>query len=299
MNSEFVLEQLALGKRIDGRDPLQQRMIQCHFGPQSTGAIELSLGETRVFATTSASITTPNPIRPSEGFLKFHLDLQVLRDTGYMHNPIKLGMEIEKYIEKVIKGSKALDTESLCILSGKNVWSIDVNVALINNDGNLLDAMYLCCIFSLQHFRRPQVSVSLQGVKLEIEKRLVPLSIHHIPLSLTYAILELNEQTILLQDPCLEEEAVQNGRITYSVNIYNDICHVHKPGGSPINISILQQLTTVTLMKSRPYTEEIRNLLINNKGFPIEKTVTLFKFELPKQANDAIQVEQLEQLYNQ
>lgn len=80
-----------------------------------------------------------------------------------MQNPIKLGMEIEKYIEKVIKGSKykinvvwrALDTESLCILSGKNVWSIDVNIALINNDGNLIDAMYLCCILSLQHFRRP------------------------------------------------------------------------------------------------------------------------------------------------
>jgi exosome complex RNA-binding protein Rrp42 (RNase PH superfamily) len=64
-------------------------------------------------------------------------------------------MEIEKYIEKVIKGSKALDTESLCILSGKNVWAIDVNVVLINHDGNLTDAMHLCSLLSLLHFRRP------------------------------------------------------------------------------------------------------------------------------------------------
>lgn len=51
-----------------------------------------------------------------------------------------------------------------------------------------------------------------------------------------------------------DEESVQNGRITFSVNIYNDICHVHKPGGSPINIEILNKLTTATLMKSNEYT---------------------------------------------
>lgn len=51
-----------------------------------------------------------------------------------------------------------------------------------------------------------------------------------------------------------DEELIQNGRITFSVNIYNDICHVHKPGGSPINIEILNKLTTATLMKSNEYT---------------------------------------------
>lgn len=51
------------------------RYVQCYFGPNNTGAVELSLGETRVFASTSAMITTPNPVRPSEGFLKFHIDL--------------------------------------------------------------------------------------------------------------------------------------------------------------------------------------------------------------------------------
>lgn len=47
-------------------------------------------------------ITVPNPGRPNEGFLKFHIDLK----EGSNKNPQKYSMEIEKYIEKVIRGSK-------------------------------------------------------------------------------------------------------------------------------------------------------------------------------------------------
>lgn len=58
-----------------------------------------------MFSTTSAQITTPHPVRPSEGFLKFHIDISVFKDTHNL-NPQKYCMEIEKFIEKVIKGSK-------------------------------------------------------------------------------------------------------------------------------------------------------------------------------------------------
>ncbi|CAD8170260.1 unnamed protein product [Paramecium octaurelia] len=94
---------------------------------------------------------TPNPIRPSERFLKFYLNLQVLRDIGYMHNPIKLGMKIEKSNQRIqvsnLQNEELLILNLYVFLSEKNVWSIDVIVALINNDGNLLDAIYLCFIF--------------------------------------------------------------------------------------------------------------------------------------------------------
>lgn len=81
-----------------------------------------------------------------------------------------------------------------------------MNTVVVNDDGNLIDAAYLCTILSLLHFRRPQV----QGAKVftEQEKRLVPLSVHHIPLSLTYIVVEKEQQTMLLLDPTLEEEAV-------------------------------------------------------------------------------------------
>lgn len=39
------------------------------------------------------------------------------------------------------------------------MWSIEVNAVVINNDGNLIDAVYLSVLLSLLHFRKPQVQI--------------------------------------------------------------------------------------------------------------------------------------------
>ena len=57
-----------------------------------------------------------------------------------------------------------------------------------------------------------------------------PLSLAHIPLSLTFALTEDN----LLADPSSSEETVVASRITVSLNIYKEICSIHKPGGLSI-----------------------------------------------------------------
>ena len=88
---------------------------------------------------------------------------------------------------------RALDVESLCILSGKCVWSIEVNLTLINNDGNLIDAFYLAAITSLLNYKKPQVGVeNLNKIVTysENEKKYVPLSINHIPIACTFAFFD-------------------------------------------------------------------------------------------------------------
>ena len=52
---------------------------------------------------------------------------------------------------------RALDSESLRLITGKKVWSICVDLRLINNDGNLIDAVYLSAIISLLHFKLPYI----------------------------------------------------------------------------------------------------------------------------------------------
>lgn len=60
---------------------------------------------------------TPHPSRPYEGFLKFRIDVSLLNEDVQggrsdlpnginSNNPRKYQMEIEKCIERVIKGSK-------------------------------------------------------------------------------------------------------------------------------------------------------------------------------------------------
>jgi len=68
-------------------------------------------------------------------------------------------IEIQSFIEKITRNSRATDKEGLCIISGKLVWSITVQLNLINDDGNTFDAFFLAAILSLKNTRLPEVSL--------------------------------------------------------------------------------------------------------------------------------------------
>ena len=69
-------------------------------------------------------------------------------------------VEISNFIEKVVKSSRATDNEGLCIIQGKLVWSLTVELQLLNDDGNLMDAFFLAAILALKNTRLPEVSLN-------------------------------------------------------------------------------------------------------------------------------------------
>jgi exosome complex RNA-binding protein Rrp42 (RNase PH superfamily) len=69
-------------------------------------------------------------------------------------------IEIQSFIEKITRNSRATDKEGLCIISGKLVWSITVQLNLINDDGNSFDAFFLAAILALKNTRLPEVTLT-------------------------------------------------------------------------------------------------------------------------------------------
>lgn len=66
------------------------------------------------------------------------------------------------------------------------------------------------------------------------------------------------------------------------MNIYNDICHINKPGGAPIKYQTILQLTEATLLQARPLTEQIRSFLERKENFQESASpVPIYNFELP------------------
>lgn len=63
---------------------------------------------------------------------------------------------------------------------------------VLDHGGNLIDACSLAAIASLLHFRRADVSVSGEKVTVHTvaERAPVPLSVHHIPVCVTFGILD-------------------------------------------------------------------------------------------------------------
>lgn len=70
-----------------------------------------------------------------------------------------LQIEIHQMLERCLRDSRCLDTESLCIVFGQKVWQIRVDVHVLNFDGNITDAASIAAIAALSHFRRPDVTV--------------------------------------------------------------------------------------------------------------------------------------------
>ena len=120
-----------------------------------------------------------------------------------LYHPKRLSIEISQILEKTLIESKAIDRNSLSILVGKYVWEVEVEISLVNNAGNLIDACYMTTLMALMSFRLPLVKVG-EGEKIIIcnkGQRQVwkPLSIHHVPVMIT--IVFMNETNNYVIDP--------------------------------------------------------------------------------------------------
>ena len=81
-----------------------------------------SLSPFRVFACVSCHVIQPRPQRPTEGQLFFNVELSPMASPSFdVGRPSSLSTEINRTLERCVKESRAVDTESLCIIAGEKV----------------------------------------------------------------------------------------------------------------------------------------------------------------------------------
>jgi exosome complex component RRP45 len=124
-------------------------------------------------------------------------------------------------IYKILKQSRAVDKEGLCIVSGRIVWSVQINIFLLNEDGNLMDACFLLTILALMNTKVPEVAVSKDKIKVDYEK-VRYLNVHHVPVCSTFYYLEDVEKPVI--DANGKEEKLAIAKLSIVTNIFSDLC---------------------------------------------------------------------------
>ena len=109
-------------ERIDGRRPLDYRSVSISFPGRPGGAL-VQIGRTRVLSRVNADLVTPSPERPTEGQIRFFVESTIDRINS---------VTLSNTIEKCIRDSGAIDVETLCVLSGIKVWSLRVDIVVID-----------------------------------------------------------------------------------------------------------------------------------------------------------------------
>lgn len=174
-------------------------------------------------------------------------------------------MILSRILEKAIRRSNAVDTESLCIISGSKCWSVRADVHVLNADGGLVDASCIAIVAALLHFRRPDVTVQGKEVVIfTMEERVpVPLSLMHLPICVTFSFYHGGE--VILVDSTLREEQVREGEMVITMNQHGEICQIAKQGGFPVDALTLISCTGQALLKTREITELILKKLKDDK----------------------------------
>ncbi|KAL3447414.1 ribosomal protein S5 domain 2-type protein [Aspergillus insuetus] len=246
---DFILDALREDVRLDGRAADQLRPLKLSF-EEEYGHVKVQLGKTSLIVRISAEVSKPHDDRPFDGIFNIAMELTAMGSPAWENG--RQG-DLETYVtnvlDRVIRHSNALDTESLCILKGVSCWTIRADVHITDYDGNLIDASCIGVMAGLQHFRRPDAVVKEgQVIVYGIDEKVpVPLNITHKPLAVTFHTFD--EGKLVILDATRKEEQASEADVVIGLNNAGDVCYVSKFSGSPVDAMVFVTKTTVALEK--------------------------------------------------
>ncbi|KAK9398900.1 exosome complex component RRP45 [Crotalus adamanteus] len=288
----FLLRAIEERKRLDGRQCYDYRNLRISFGVDY-GCCIVELGKTRVLGQVSCELVSPKPNRATEGILFFNLELSPMASPAFEPGrQSELLVKLNRLLERCLRNSKCVDTESLCVVAGEKVWQIRVDLHLLNHNGNIIDAASIAAIVALCHFRRPDVSVQGEEVTLYTpeERDPVPLSIHHMPICVSFAFFQ--QGTYLLVDPSEQEERVMDGLLVIAMNKHREICTIQSSGGIMLLKEQVLRCSKITGVKVAEITELIQKALENDKKVRKEGGKYGFAESIPNERITAFKIEQ-------
>ncbi|XP_046978313.1 exosome complex component RRP45 [Vanessa cardui] len=269
----FIQKIISEGHRLDGRNYNDSRKLSITFG-SGYGSCIVSLGETKILAQVSCEVVQPKQIRPNEGILYINVEISPMAAPQFEANrQTDLTVYLNRLLEKCYKDSKCIDLESLCIVVEEKVWSLRVDIKVLNHDGNLIECASIATLASLAHFKRPDVTRSGEKVIIHTlaEKDPIPTVLYHYPVCSTFAIFSNN---ILISDPSFIEESVctsnseegniNGGLLVVGMNQYKELCLLNLSGAAIYNTNIVHRATLSAADKCKSIVDLIKKAIIDD-----------------------------------
>ncbi|HYB93292.1 MAG TPA: exosome complex protein Rrp42 [archaeon] len=248
IRQRHLIELIARGKRLDGRDLADYREIKIESGVigKAEGSALVNLGNTKVMAGVKISTGEPFPDTPNEGILTVNAELVPLASPTFeLGPPSENAIELARVVDRGIRESKAIDLEKLCIVPGKNVFVVFIDVYILNHDGNLVDASALAALAAVLNAKIPNYEVKEGAVQIKEGHSKLPTK--NLPITVTIAKIDGK----LLVDPFLLEEQVMDAKISITIDQDEKICAIQKSGLGIFTLEMIQESMKIVLEKSK------------------------------------------------
>lgn len=254
IDTALIREIIRNGRRIDGRkfDEYRDVVIEPGIIELAEGSARVMIGNTKIVAGVKLDTGEPFSDTPNEGLLMVAAEFVPLASSEFEPGPPgEESIELARVVDRAIRESKAIDLKKLCIRPGELVWSIFIDIDVLDHDGNLIDAASLAAIAALLNTKMLKLDKEMQKPLYE-EKTDKPLPISKIPINTTFVKIADN----ILADPIIQEEESADARLT--IGTFEDgICSMQKGGSEGLSMDEIEQIIEMAKKKG----DELRKLV--------------------------------------
>ena len=259
--------------RSDNRAINEYRQLSIkHLTSSYNSPIEVRLGNTQIFSQINAKLVQPRTERPSEGIISFQVDTHHLKpnadftSTNEALNEFRIS--ISNILEKCLKESHALDTNILCVIPGKLVWKVILDISVIKHDGNIFDTAIIAALSSWLTYKIPFFRIKEGELYYD---SFINLTTIHMPVCVTNGIFlkkNKNEEIMFVLDPTFEEESVMSGSVSICANIFGAISYMHMNTEVQVGLDDIEELMGSTERNVVFIHDEIKKFVeMENKRF--------------------------------
>ena len=247
IKKDFIFNLLLKGERTDGRtfDQYREISIQRDVIRKAEGSALVKIGSSQVLVGVKMQPGEPFQDTPNKGVIITNAELVPLASPSFEPGPPnEVGIELARVVDRGVRESKAVDLEALCIVPGKQVWIIFIDVHILDDCGNILDAASLGAIAALMSTKVPAARYGLG------EDYILP--IRDIPIATT--AIEFND--VLMFDPGVDEEAIANTRLTIISTMNGNICGSQKSGTGMLKPEQVYRIIDIACEKAKEIREK-------------------------------------------
>ncbi|NJD76052.1 MAG: exosome complex protein Rrp42 [Candidatus Methanoperedens sp.] len=247
LRKDYIYNLMIKGEREDGRAFNQYReiTIDTNVIDKAEGSARVKLGDTHVVVGVKIQPGTPFPDTPDQGVIITNLELIPLASPVFEAGPPREdAIELARVTDRGVRESGALDLSKLCITPGEKVWMVFIDVHVLDDGGNIMDASALGAIAALMTAKLPASRFGLG------DDSVVPL--RDVPVSVT--AVEIGGSIML--DPSMDEESIAGTKLTVTSNQAGELSAMQKSGVHPLTTEQINYIVDIAIEKAKEIREK-------------------------------------------
>lgn len=260
LNQETIKKMVQEGERLDGRDLEEFRDIEIipnFIHETAEGSARVKMGDTQVVVGLKVGAEEPYSDRPGQGTIVTNAELAPMAAREYESGPPQEdGVELARVVDRGIRESEAVDLEDLCIEEGEKVYTLFIDVHVLNDDGNLIDAASLGAMAAIKTGFIPEYDE--ETGTLNRDEKAMDIPLQEEPITVTGH--KINGEVVW--DTTGEEEDARGARLTVSINEHGNVVAMQKGERDPFT----QEEVMDIVAKAEDKTSELREKLEEATG---------------------------------